>query len=137
VLGSTGAAVPFYDLTFSATKSVSLLQASFAAIAAAARKRGDTATADEFEAKVKAIDDAAVETAAQVVATRRCTESTFENFTLSTSDCPSESADVHRFPLRVAVLTVTAVLAARGRGPGARREEDGNKQVPKISLALQ
>ena len=34
VLGSTGAAVPFYDLTFSATKSVSLLQASYAATAA-------------------------------------------------------------------------------------------------------
>ena len=67
VLGSTGAAVPFYDLTFSATKSVSLLQASYAAAAARARQRGDTATADEFEAKVKAIDDAAVQTAAQVI----------------------------------------------------------------------
>ncbi len=68
VLGSTGAAVPFYDLTFSATKSVSLLQASYAAAAAKARQRGDTATADEFEARVKAIDDAAVETARQVIA---------------------------------------------------------------------
>ena len=68
VLGSTGAAVPFYDLTFSATKSVSLLQASYAAAAAKARGHGDTATADEFEAKVKAIDDAAVETARQVIA---------------------------------------------------------------------
>ena len=52
VLGSTGAAVPFYDLTFSATKSVSLLQASYAATAAAARERGDTATADDYEARV-------------------------------------------------------------------------------------
>ena len=68
VLGSTGAAVPFYDLTFSATKSVSLLQASYAATAAAARERGDTATADAYEARVKAIDDAAVETARQVIA---------------------------------------------------------------------
>ena len=68
VLGSTGAAVPFYDLTFSATKSVSLLQASYAATAAAARERGDTATADAYEARVKAIDDAAIETARQVIA---------------------------------------------------------------------
>ena len=68
VLGSTGAAVPFYDLTFSATKSVSLLQASYAATAAAARERGDTATADACEARVKAIDDAAIETARQVIA---------------------------------------------------------------------
>ena len=37
VLGSTGASVPFYDLTFSATKSVSLLQASYAAAAVKAR----------------------------------------------------------------------------------------------------
>jgi hypothetical protein len=66
VLGSTGAAVPFYDLTFSATKSVSLLQASYAANAAKARERGDSQTADEYEARVKAIDDAAVETARQV-----------------------------------------------------------------------
>ena len=68
VLGSTGAAVPFYDLTFSATKSVSLLQASYAATAAAARERGDAATADACEARVKAIDDAAIETARQVIA---------------------------------------------------------------------
>ena len=68
VLGSTGAAVPFYDLTFSATKSVSLLQASYAATAEAARERGDTAAADDCEAKVKAIDDAAIETARQVIA---------------------------------------------------------------------
>ena len=68
VLGSTGAAVPFYDLTFSATKSVSLLQASYAATAAAARERGDTAAAAEYEARVTAIDDAAVETARQVIA---------------------------------------------------------------------
>jgi conjugative relaxase-like TrwC/TraI family protein len=68
VLGSTGAAVPFYDLTFSATKSVSLLQASYAATAARARSRGDTAAADAYEARVTAIDDAAVETARQVVA---------------------------------------------------------------------
>ena len=68
VLGSTGAAVPFYDLTFSATKSVSLLQASYAATATAARERGDTAAADAYEARVKAIDDAAVETARQVIA---------------------------------------------------------------------
>ena len=68
VLGSTGAAVPFYDLTFSATKSVSLLQASYAATAAAARERGDTAAADDWEARVKAIDDAAIETARQVIA---------------------------------------------------------------------
>lgn len=60
VLGSTGAAVPFYDLTFSATKSVSVLQASYAATAAAARARGDTETADMYEARVKAIDDAAI-----------------------------------------------------------------------------
>lgn len=68
VLGSTGAAVPFYDLTFSATKSVSLLQASYAATAAAARSRGDEATAAAYEARVKAIDDAAIQTARQVVA---------------------------------------------------------------------
>ena len=68
VLGSTGAAVPFYDLTLSATKSVSLLQASYAATAARARGRGDTATADACEARVRAIDDAAVETARQVIA---------------------------------------------------------------------
>jgi hypothetical protein len=67
VLGSTGAAVPFYDLTFSATKSVSL-QASYAATAARARERGDTATADACEAKVKAIHGAAIETARQVIA---------------------------------------------------------------------
>jgi hypothetical protein len=67
VLGSTGAAAPFYGLTFSATKSVSLLQASYAGAAAKARGHGDTAAADEFEAKVKAVDDAAVETAAQVI----------------------------------------------------------------------
>ena len=40
VLGSTGAAVPFYDLTFSATKSPSLVQASYAAAAAKARAAG-------------------------------------------------------------------------------------------------
>jgi conjugative relaxase-like TrwC/TraI family protein len=68
VLGSTGAAVPFYDLTFSATKSVSLLQASYAATAAQARERGDTETAGMHEARVKAIDDAATETARQVIA---------------------------------------------------------------------
>jgi conjugative relaxase-like TrwC/TraI family protein len=58
----------FYDLTFPATKSVSLLQASYAATAAVARERGDSRTAAEFEATVQAIDDAAVDTAAQVVA---------------------------------------------------------------------
>jgi hypothetical protein len=58
VLGSTGAAVPFYDLTFSATKSVSLLQASYAA---QARARGDKATADEFEAMVTELNQQAAE----------------------------------------------------------------------------
>lgn len=58
VLGSTGAAVPFYDLTFSATKSVSLLQASYAAAAAKARATGDLDQAAEYERRVRAIDEA-------------------------------------------------------------------------------
>ena len=69
VLGSTGAGVPFYDLTFSATKSSSLLQASYAAAAAKARARRATRRpAAEYERRVRAIDEAAVETARQVVA---------------------------------------------------------------------
>ncbi len=67
VLGSTGAAVPFYDLTFSATKSVSLLQVSYAAAAAKARAAGHHHQADEYERRVRAIDEAAVETARQLV----------------------------------------------------------------------
>ncbi len=67
VLGSTGAAVPFYDLTFSATKSVSLLQASCAAAAVKARAAGDLDQAAEYERRVRAIDEAAVETARQLV----------------------------------------------------------------------
>ena len=67
VLGSTGASVPFYDLTFSATKSPSLLQASYAAAAAKARVAGDLDQAVEYERRVRAIDEAAVETARQLV----------------------------------------------------------------------
>ena len=67
VLGSTGAAVPFYDLTFSATKSPSLLQASYAAAAAKARATGQHDRAAEYERRVRAIDNAAVETARQLV----------------------------------------------------------------------
>jgi hypothetical protein len=68
VLGPTGASVPFYDLTFSATKSVSLLQASYAAAAVKARAAGDLDQAAEYERRVQAIDEAAVETARQLVA---------------------------------------------------------------------
>ncbi|MGH3189652.1 MAG: MobF family relaxase [Streptosporangiaceae bacterium] len=68
VLGATGAGVPFYDLTFSATKSPSLLQASYAAAARAARAAGDQDQAAEYERRVRAIDEAAVEAARQVVA---------------------------------------------------------------------
>jgi conjugative relaxase-like TrwC/TraI family protein len=68
VLGSTGASVPFYDLTFSATKSVSLLQVSYAADAAKARAAGQHGQAAEYERRVRAIDEAAVETARQLVA---------------------------------------------------------------------
>jgi hypothetical protein len=39
-----------------------------AATAAQARARGDKATADAFEARVKAIDDAAVDTTREVIA---------------------------------------------------------------------
>ncbi len=67
VLGSTGAAVPFYDLTFSATKSVSLLQVSYAAAAVKARAAGQHGQAAEYERRVRAIDEAAVETARQLV----------------------------------------------------------------------
>ena len=67
VLGSTGASVPFYDLTFSATKSVSLLQVSYAAAAVKARAAGDLDQAAEYERRVRAIDEAAVETARQLV----------------------------------------------------------------------
>jgi AAA domain/TrwC relaxase len=67
VLGSTGASVPFYDLTFSATKSVSLLQASYAAAAVKARAAGDLDRVAEYEGRVRAIDEAAVETARQLV----------------------------------------------------------------------
>ena len=67
VLGSTGAAVPFYDLTFSATKSPSLLQASYAAAAVKARSAGQHDQAEEYERRVRAIDAAAVETARQLV----------------------------------------------------------------------
>ena len=67
VLGSTGAAVPFYDLTFSATKSVSLLQVSYAAAAAKARAAGQHDQAEEYERQVRAIDEAAIETARQLV----------------------------------------------------------------------
>jgi conjugative relaxase-like TrwC/TraI family protein len=67
VLGSTGASVPFYDLTFSATKSVSLLQASYAAAAVKARAAGHQGQAEEYERRVRAIDEAAVETARQIV----------------------------------------------------------------------
>jgi conjugative relaxase-like TrwC/TraI family protein len=67
VLGSTGAAVPFYDLTFSATKSVSLLQVSYAAAAAKARAAGHHDQAAEYERQVRAIDEAAGETARQLV----------------------------------------------------------------------
>ena len=68
MLGSTGAAVPFYDLTFSATKSPSLLQASCAAAAAKARAAGQRDQAAEYEWRVRAIDEAAVETARQLAA---------------------------------------------------------------------
>jgi hypothetical protein len=68
VLGSTGAAVPFYDLTFSATKSVSLLQVSYAAAAVKARAAGRNDQAAEYERRVRVIDEAAVETARQLVA---------------------------------------------------------------------
>jgi hypothetical protein len=67
VLGSTGAAVPFYDLTFSATKSPSLLQASYAAAAVKARAAGHQDQAAEYERRVRAIDEAAVQTARQLV----------------------------------------------------------------------
>lgn len=67
VLGSTGASVPFHDLTFSATKSPSLLQASYAAAAVKARAAGDLDQAAEYERRVRAIDEAAVETARQLV----------------------------------------------------------------------
>ena len=67
VLGSTGASVPFYDLTFSATKSPSLLQASYAAAAVKARAAGHHDQAAEYERRVRAIDEAAVETARQLV----------------------------------------------------------------------
>jgi hypothetical protein len=67
VLGSTGASVPFYDLTFSATKSPSLLQASYATAAAKARAAGHHNQAAEYERRVRAIDEAAVETARQLV----------------------------------------------------------------------
>jgi conjugative relaxase-like TrwC/TraI family protein len=68
VLGATGAAVPFYDLTFSATKSPSLLQASYAAAALSARAAGDHDQAAGYERRVRAIDEAALEAARQVVA---------------------------------------------------------------------
>jgi hypothetical protein len=67
VLGSTGASVPFYDLTFSATKSPSLLQASYAAAAVKARAAGHLDQAAEYERRVRVIDEAAVETARQLV----------------------------------------------------------------------
>jgi hypothetical protein len=67
VLGSTGAAVPFYDLTFSATKSVSLLQVSYAAAAAKAHVAGHHDQAEEYERRVRAIDEAAVQTARRLV----------------------------------------------------------------------
>jgi hypothetical protein len=67
VLGSTGASVPFYDLTFSATKSVSLLQASYAATAVKARAAGQHDQAEEYERRVRVIDEVAVETARQLV----------------------------------------------------------------------
>ena len=59
--------MPFYDLTFSATKSVSLLQVSYAAAAAKARAAGHHDQAAEYERRVRAIDEAAVETARQLV----------------------------------------------------------------------
>jgi hypothetical protein len=96
VPGSTGAAVPFYDLTFSATKSVSLLQASYAATAAAARERGDTATAGAYEAKVTAIAGAAIETARQVIALpsgRRASCGT-----ASSRCCPTRACQSRRSP---------------------------------------
>jgi hypothetical protein len=67
VLGATGASVPFYDLTFSATKSVSLLQASYAAAAMKARAAGNLDQAAEYERRVRAIDEAVIETARQLV----------------------------------------------------------------------
>jgi hypothetical protein len=68
MLGSAGSSVPFYDLTFSATKSVSLLQVSYAAAAAKARAAGNEDLAGDMEARVRAIDDAAVEAARHIVA---------------------------------------------------------------------
>jgi hypothetical protein len=67
VLGATGASVPFYDLTFSATKSVSLLQASYAAAALKARAAGRQDQAAEYERRVRAIDEAAIQTAREIV----------------------------------------------------------------------
>jgi len=60
--------VTFYDVGFTAPKSVSVLQAGYWAKAEAARTAGDTARAERYDAKAQAIEDAFIATCRSIVA---------------------------------------------------------------------
>lgn len=60
--------VPFFDMTYSAPKSVSVLHASYLAAAASAEEAGESARAAEYRRRANAIEDAARAAARLVVA---------------------------------------------------------------------
>jgi hypothetical protein len=59
--------VPYFDLTVSAVKSVSVLHASYRVCAGQARERGDDAQAAVFDAQGGELEDALVESAREAV----------------------------------------------------------------------
>jgi hypothetical protein len=60
--------VPYFDLTVSAVKSVSVLHASYRVAAKQARDRGDDAQAATFDARADELEDALMEAAREAVA---------------------------------------------------------------------
>jgi conjugative relaxase-like TrwC/TraI family protein len=59
--------VPYFDLTVSAVKSVSVLHVSYRAAARQARDRGDDAQANAFDARADELEDALMESAREAV----------------------------------------------------------------------
>ena len=64
---ATQNSVPYYDVTMSAVKSVSVLQASYRVDAMQARERGETDRADALDGRADAIDRALLDAAADAV----------------------------------------------------------------------
>ena len=60
--------VPYFDLTVSAVKSVSVLHASYRVSARQARDRGDEAEAAAFDARAAELEDALMQSAREAVA---------------------------------------------------------------------